>query len=108
MESLLVEGITRFDIKSTMVENDFFEIENGIEYKDFKNLIDDRESFKIALEDLLFSTKIIIHKKDDFIEFVTLLLNNGYTNVALNYLESALSLYPYEIFFQDALSQLEG
>ncbi len=82
--------------------------EDGIEYKDFLNLIDNRESFKRALEDLMFSSRIVIHKKEDFIEFVKLLLENGYGNLALNYLESAISLYPYEIFFKNTLKQLEG
>ena len=82
--------------------------QDGIEYKDFLNLVDDRESFKIALEDLMFSSRIVIHKKEDFIDFVQLLMENNYTSLALNYLESALSLYPHEIYFQDTLKQLES
>ncbi len=82
--------------------------EDGIEYKDFLYLVDDRESFQRALEDLMFSTRIIIHKKEDFMEFVNLLLENNYSNLALNYLESALSLYPHESFFQERLKALES
>ena len=82
--------------------------EDGIEYSDFLNLVDDRESFQRALEDLMFSTRIVIHKKEDFIEFVSLLLENNYSNLALNYLESALALYPHETFFQEGLKQLES
>lgn len=82
--------------------------EDGIEYSDFLNLVEDRESFQRALEDLMFSTRIVIHKKEDFMEFVSLLLENNYSNLALNYLESALSLFPHETFFQERLKQLES
>ncbi len=115
------EGLDGMDnIIESLLNNDDVEIlaqdetknvvlyEDGIEYSDFLNLVDDRESFQRALEDLMFSTRIIIHKKEDFIEFVNLLLENNYSNLALNYLESALSLYPHETFFQERLKQLES
>jgi hypothetical protein len=82
-------------------------MEDGIEYKDFLNLLKSKESFKKALEDIMFSTKIIIHKKDDFIDFVNLLIENDYRDLALNYIENALQYYPTEIFFQKKLKQLE-
>ncbi len=82
-------------------------MEDGIEYKDFIALIETKKSFKKALEDIMFSTKIIIHKKDDFIDFVNLLLENGYKDLALNYVENALAYYPSELFFQKKLKQLE-
>ena len=82
--------------------------EDGIDYRDFVRLVENRESFQRALEDLMFSTRIIIHEKEDFMEFVNLLIENNYSNLALNYLESALSLYPHETFFQETLKQLES
>jgi tetratricopeptide (TPR) repeat protein len=82
--------------------------EDGIEYLDFISLLENRESFQRALEDLMFSTRIIIHEKEDFMEFVNLLIENNYSNLALNYLESALTLYPHETFFQETLKQLES
>ena len=111
IENLLQDSSISFEVitdEINLYENAFLNAQEGIEYQDFKNLIEDRDSFKIAIEDLLFSTKIIIHKKEDFKEFVSMLMKNGYTNAALNYLESAISLYPYENFFQDTLNQLEG
>jgi len=115
------EGLEGVDsIIETLLSSDDIEIvesdddknsatyEDGIEYSDFLNLVDDRESFQRALEDLMFSTRIVIHKKEDFMEFVSLLLDNNYSNLALNYLESALSLYPHETFFQERLKQLES
>jgi hypothetical protein len=82
-------------------------MEDGVEYKDFLQLCKNKESFKKALEDIMFSTKIIIHKKDDFIDFVNLLIENDYRDLALNYIENALQYYPTEMFFQKKLKQLE-
>jgi len=79
---------------------------NFIEYKDFKELVKDRGSFKVAFEDMIFSVKIVIDNKDDFIDFITKLLENGYENSALNYLESAVLLYPHEEFFHKSIENI--
>ncbi len=68
--------------------------ENGIEYEDFKELIKSRGSFKKAFEDIMFSTKVLISKKEDFIDFLEMLIENGFTEMSLNYLESAMSVFP--------------
>ncbi len=68
--------------------------ENGIEYEDFKELIKNRGSFKKGFEDIMFSTKVLISKKEDFIDFLEKLIENGFTEMSLNYLESAMSVFP--------------
>lgn len=68
--------------------------ENGIEYEDFKELIKQRGSFKKAFEDIMFSTKVLISKKEDFVDFLEKLIDNGFTEMSLNYLESAISIFP--------------
>jgi len=68
--------------------------ENGIGYEDFKTFIDSKNSFKEAFEDIMFSTKIIIHKKDDFIDFLEKLIDNGFKDISLNYFESAVQMFP--------------
>ncbi len=111
IDSFFSDGEFGFDISMEEVDDmkeNFIEYEDGIEYKDFKNFIYDREDFIQALEDLMFSTKLIIQRKEDFVEFITLLLDNGYKNSALNYLESAMRLYPYESFFVESISKIEG
>jgi hypothetical protein len=35
----------------------------------------------------MFSTKVAIESKDDFYDFVTKLIDNGFSNMAYNYLE---------------------
>ena len=68
--------------------------ENGIEYEDFKALIIQRGSFKKAFEDIMFSTKVLISKKEDFVDFLEKLIDNGFSEMSLNYLESAMSIFP--------------
>jgi tetratricopeptide (TPR) repeat protein len=68
--------------------------ENGIKYEDFIALIESRGSFKEAFEDIMFSTKVIISKKEDFVDFLSKLIENGFVEMSLNYLESAVTLFP--------------
>jgi len=96
------------DLITPQEDKSFSSYEDGIDYQDFITLVDARGSFQIALEDLMFSSRIVIDKKEDFIDFVNLLIENNYSNLALNYLESALSLYPHETFFQETLKKLES
>jgi len=69
--------------------NDNIDYEDGISYSDFKNLIKSRGSFKKAFEDIMFSTKVIIRDKNDFIGFILDLSNGGFKDMALNYLDNA-------------------
>lgn len=68
--------------------------ENGIKYEDFMSLIQSRGSFKEAFEDIMFSTKVIISKKEDFVDFLAKLIENGFIDISLNYLENAVMLFP--------------
>ena len=79
--------------------NDFeakINAENGIKYEDFMNLIEARGSFKEAFEDIMFSTKVIISRKEDFVDFLAKLIENGFVEISLNYLESAVTLFPID------------
>ncbi len=46
-----------------------------------------RGSFRVAFEDIMFSTKVAIENKEDFYDFVTKLIDNGFENTAYTYLE---------------------
>jgi len=70
--------------------------EKGIAYEDFKTFIRTKGSFKEAFEDIMFSTKVIIHKKDDFFDFIEQLLDNGFKEVSMTYFETAVQLFPYD------------
>ena len=70
------------------------ESENGISYHDFSLLVQDSGDFKETFENIMFSTKVIITAKHDFIDFLDQLLHNGFKEMGLSYLESALKTYP--------------
>jgi len=60
---------------------------DGIRYSDFLALVESRGSFKQTFEDIMFSTKVIITEKDEFIDFVKQLAKEGFNEMALGYLD---------------------
>ena len=70
------------------------EFEDGILYEDFKALVDSGQDFRETFENIMFSTRVIITKKEDFLHFLDNLIENDFAEMALTYLESALNVYP--------------
>lgn len=66
---------------------------DGIRYSDFLALIESRGSFKKAFEDIMFSTKVVITNKDEFIDFVKQLSREGFDEMALGYLDASANLF---------------
>ena len=85
---------------------DRLELEDGILYEDFKSIIDSGESFKETFENIMFSTRVIITKKEDFIDFLDNLIDNDFAEMALTYLENALSVYPSDELLRKLLKKL--
>ena len=85
---------------------DRIELEDGILYKDFKNIIQSGENFKDTFENIMFSTKVIITEKDDFIDFLDNLIEHDYSDMALTYLENALAVYPADASLRKLLKKL--
>lgn len=85
---------------------DRIEFEDGILYKDFKALIDSGESFKETFENIMFSTRVIITQKEDFVDFLDSLMDHGFAEMALTYLENALSVYPSDVLLRKLLRKL--
>ena len=54
----------------------------------------------------MFSTKVIITEKEDFVDFLDKLIEHGYTDMALSYLESALGAYPSDEPLRKLLKKL--
>jgi tetratricopeptide (TPR) repeat protein len=86
---------------------DRLELEDGILYEDFKKILAQNDNdFKKVFDNIMFSTKVIISSKDDFLEFLDLLIENDYNEMALNYLENALSIYPRDMALRNLLKKL--
>jgi tetratricopeptide (TPR) repeat protein len=66
---------------------------DGIRYSDFQALVQSRGDFKKAFEDIMFSTKVIITNKQEFIDFITQLIQEGFDEMALGYLDASAALF---------------
>ena len=82
------------------------EFEDGILYKDFKDILERGASFKETFENIMFSTRVIITQKEDFIDFLDNLIEHGFAEMALTYLENALSVYPSDKLLRKLLKKL--
>ena len=85
---------------------DKLEFEDGILYQDFKKLLDDGADFKETFENIMFSTRVIITEKEDFIDFLDNLIDHDFAEMALTYLENALSIYPSDKLLRKLLKKL--
>jgi len=79
------------DISITNVES-----LNAIEYNDFMDLVQNRGSFKEAYQDIMFSTKVAITKKDDLIDFINKLIENNFDKTAYSYLDGFNEFFSYD------------
>jgi len=82
------------------------EYEDGIMYSDFKDILDSGAGFKETFENIMFSTRVIITQKDDFIDFLDRLIEHGFDDMALSYLENALGTFPNDESLRGLLKKL--
>jgi tetratricopeptide (TPR) repeat protein len=61
---------------------------DGIGYQDFLKFIEDRGDFQQAFEDVMFSTRVILKNKDEYILFITELIEKGQGELATQFLDS--------------------
>lgn len=95
------------------IEKPDITMEDGISYSDFKELVEDSGDFKRTFENIMFSTRVVISDREDFIDFLERLASHGFDEMAANYIESALQSFPnderirqiYRDLNQDRLSE---
>ncbi|WP_457607261.1 hypothetical protein [Nitratifractor sp.] len=63
-------------------------LEEGIRYSDFIRLVEEKGSFKEAFEDIMFSTRVVIRTREEFIDFIERLVGAGYREMAATYLDT--------------------
>jgi tetratricopeptide (TPR) repeat protein len=80
--------------------------EDGIMYNEFKELVREEKDFNRIFENIMFSTRVIITEKEDFVDFLDNLIDHGYQEMALSYLESALGVYPNDRQLRNLLRRL--
>jgi tetratricopeptide (TPR) repeat protein len=80
--------------------------DNGIDYSDFIKMAQRKGDIKRSLEDIMFSSKLIISNKEDMVSFINLLMQNDFKDEALSYLESAIMIYPKDSYFEEQFKEL--
>ncbi|TKX31543.1 histidine kinase [Campylobacter estrildidarum] len=68
------------------------ELEDGhaLNYQDFLKS-EQQIGFKKSFENVINSTKLVIDNRDDFLDFLEKLVDNGYKDMTLNYIENVLA-----------------
>jgi tetratricopeptide (TPR) repeat protein len=84
------------------------EQENAISYEDFLHSIERRGSFKKAFEDVMFSTRVIISEKEEFIDFLEKLIDNKFYDMAYLYIENAIGIFPNDKKIRALISKLKS
>jgi len=64
------------------------EYKDGIGYKDFLAFIEQRGDFKRAFEDVMFSTRVILKNKEEYLLFINELIDKGQEELATQFLDS--------------------
>ncbi|QOP42739.1 hypothetical protein FJR45_01725 [Sulfurimonas sediminis] len=82
------------------------EFEEGILYSDFQKILDEGGDFVETFENIMFSTRVIITNKEDFLDFLDKLIEHDFAQMALTYLENALSVYPGDKLLRKLLKKL--
>ena len=85
---------------------DRLEQEDGLLYEDFEMLLHSGDDFKETFENIMFSTKIIITQKNDFLSFLDQLIENDFIEMAFSYLEYALTLYPGDVTLEKLFDKI--
>jgi tetratricopeptide (TPR) repeat protein len=80
----------------------------AIDYKDFLELEDARGSFKRAYEDIMFSTKIAIQSKENLLDFINKLIENGFDTTAYTYLDIFNGIFVYDEELTKLYEKLES
>jgi tetratricopeptide (TPR) repeat protein len=108
------EIIKSLDTNSMLYDSIFSEILSnrqdqldGLTYKEFKNIYEEKGDFKKTFESVMFSTKIVIDNKTDLLNFIQDLLANGYYDMALEYLEMASKVIKDDVRVQEIAEKLK-
>jgi tetratricopeptide (TPR) repeat protein len=69
------------------------EYEDGIRYTDFLSFVDERTDFARAFEDVMFSTRVILKGKEEYIAFISELIEREQYKFAEEFLDSMSSAF---------------
>ena len=79
-------------LEAKFSDDESLEEQNAISYADFMDAVR-RGGFKSTFEDIMFSTRVMIDNRDDFLEFLQNLIKNDLIEMGLNYIETAAVMF---------------
>ena len=79
-------------LEAKFSDDESLEEQNAISYADFMEAVR-RGGFKSTFEDIMFSTRVMIDNRDDFLEFLQNLIKNDFIEMGLNYIETAAVMF---------------
>ncbi len=93
-QEVMVDILSSLDISQGQVAEllnetvDKAEYKDGIGYQDFLKFIENRGDFKLAFEDVMFSTRVILKNKNEYVLFITELIEKNQIELASQFLDS--------------------
>jgi len=96
---VMVNLLSTLDIGKTQISDllnldiDQVDYKDGLGYQDFLDFIDKRGDFKRAFEDVMFSTKVILKDKEEYIAFINALIERGQKELAIQFLDSSMNTF---------------
>ncbi len=78
----------------------------AISYDEFRQLVDENDDFKETFEKVIYSTRVVIADKGEFFAFIEELIDNGYTEMALAYIDSANAIFPSDRRLRQLLNKI--
>ena len=93
-QEVMVDILSTLDISQGQVAEllservDKAEYKDGIGYKDFLKFIENRGDFKRAFEDVMFSTRVILKNKNEYVLFINELIEKNQIELATQFLDS--------------------
>ena len=101
-----LEYILSMSESRQLVEKKLKDDENSaLSYSDFLRGVEEI-GFKKSFENIIFSTKLVINNKNDFLDFLEKLLENGYEEFILDYLEYISHYFLGDVRFENFTKRL--
>ncbi len=98
--------ITKDQIGKLLAPNvDKIDYQDGISYRDFLKFVEKRGDFRKAFEDVMFSTRVILKSKNEYIEFIRELIKREQYKLAEQFLDSMSNSFEknqdiYELYYE--------
>lgn len=111
MARTLIDSIENYEVYGSAAElaerfRERTESAYAISYDEFRQLVDENDDFKSTFEKVIYSTRVVISDKGEFFSFIEELIDNGYIDMALAYIDSANSVFPSDLRLRELLDKI--